>query len=247
MIWRAAVEITADHLKYAFLDNADDISARFGELDMNMSDALRNIRNGWGLFVSEMDSTIGISRIVSRTIVNGFNQVLFMLRRGQDAFMRLADRVGGVNNLMRLLLLSAGAIFAALNAGKILNFIRSVSRGLSKINLKILAIIAIFIILALIIDDFIAFMRGDDSLLGSLLEKAGIDAEAVRQTIIRAWEAIRNFLSATWAFIQNLGRSIWGGLKRFWDKHSEGIKAAIIAAWEAIKTMLNRINRNASD
>lgn len=132
-----AGELSADILKNSFLDSADDIGKRFGEIDMSISDALRNVRNGWGLFVAEMDSTLGISRALARIIVNGFNQVLFVLRRGQNAFIRLGERVGGVNNLIRLLLISASAIFAALNAGKILSFLRSAGGILLKIKAKV--------------------------------------------------------------------------------------------------------------
>ena len=87
-------ELTADILKNSFLDSADEINARFAETDMTISDALRNVRNGWGLFVSQMDDTLGVSRAVARGIVNGFNQVLFTLRRMIDMFMRLANRMG---------------------------------------------------------------------------------------------------------------------------------------------------------
>lgn len=203
-------EISAEVLKSAFLDNADDIAARFGELDLSISDALRHVRNGWGLFLSQMDSTIGVSRMVSQAIVRTFNQVLFMLRRGSDAFMRFADRVGGVNNLMRLLAIAAGAIFLALNGAKILTFLNGVWRALLKINIKVIAIVAILAILALIIDDFIAFMRGDSSLLGEMLEKFGVDADKVREVIGELWETIRGVLP----FLMELAKQFGGLLVR---------------------------------
>ena len=199
-------EISADVLKNSFLDSADDIANRFGEVDMSISDAMRNVRNGWGLFLAEMDSTLGLSRMVARGIVNGFNQVLFILRRGQDAFTRLADRVGGVNNLMRLLAISAGAVFVALNAGKILGFLKGVTRAITRINVKALAIVAVIVLLALLIDDFLAFMRGDDSLLGHMLEEFGIDADGVREIILGIWEAIRGVLPFIKELAMQFGR-----------------------------------------
>ena len=200
-------EISAEVLKDSFVGSADEIAARFAETDMNISDALRNVRNGWGLFVSEMDNTLGVSRAVARGIVTGFNQVLFTLRRLMDAFMRIADRLGGVRNLMRLLAIAAGAILIALKGPAILQLLRNISRGIMGINKKMLAIVAIAIILALIIDDFLAFMRGEDSLLGHLLEKFGIDAEEVREIVLELWEVIRGIIP----FIMELARA-FGGL-----------------------------------
>ena len=183
-------ELSADILKNSFLDSADEINARFAETDMTISDALTNVRNGWGLFIAQMDDTIGVSGAVARTIVSGFNQVLFVMRRVVDMFMRVADRLGGVQNLMRLLAITAGAIFAALKANAILGFLRKVQAGLKGINkkmilakLKVLAIVAVIVLLALLIEDFIGFMRGEDSLLGELLEKFGVDADNVREII----------------------------------------------------------------
>ena len=207
-------EISADMLKNTFIDSADNIAARFAETDMTISDALRNVRNGWGLFIAQMDDTLGLSRMVARTIVNGFNQVLFVLRRAQDGFIRLADRMGGVNNLMRLLAISAGAILVALKAPMILGFMKKAAAGLKAINrqmikakLKVLAIVAVVILLALLIDDFLAFMRGDDSLLGKMLEKFGIDADEVREIIFGLWETIKGVLP----FLKDLAKQ-FGGL-----------------------------------
>ena len=234
-------ELTADILKNSFLDSAYDIQARFAETDMSISDALTNVRNGWGLFVSQMDDTLGLTRIVANAIVNAFNRVLFVLRRGQEAFTRLADRVGGVNNLLRLLAISAAAVFAALNAKKILGFLKGIARIITRIKLKVLALVAVIVLLALLIEDFLAFMRGDDSLLAKMLENAGINAEAVRETIINAWQAIRRFLSATWTFLRNLGRRIWGGLLRFWEEHGDTVKATLLAVWNTIQNVLKTL------
>lgn len=207
-------ELTADVLKSSFFDSSEDINARFAETDKTISDAMTNVRNTWGLFLAEMDDTLGISSMVARGIVRGFNQVMFVLRRVADMFSRIADRMGGVHNLMRLLAVAAGAIFIALKADAILKFIRKLGVGLKAINkkmifakLKVLAIVAVIILLALLIDDFLAFMRGDDSLLGELLEKFGVDAYAVREIIFDLWDIIRGIIP----FILELAKS-FGGL-----------------------------------
>lgn len=47
---------------------------------------------------------------------------------------------------------------------------------------KALLFFGIFLMLALAVDDFIAFMRGDNSLLGTMLERAGVDCDKLRET-----------------------------------------------------------------
>lgn len=69
---------------------------------------------------------------------------------------------------------------------------------------------AVIVILALLIDDFLAFMRGDDSLLGELLEKFGIDANEIRDIIFDLWEVIKGILP----FIKELAMEFGRGLVR---------------------------------
>jgi len=204
-------EISADMLKSSFTNSAEDIAARFAETDMTISDALRNVRNGWGLFVAQMDDTLGISRMVARGIVTAFNRVLTILRRLVDGLMRVANALGGLRNLFRLLAIAAGAFMAVMAVGKIVAIvkaIRSMDKALLKAKVKMLAIVAVLVILGLITEDFLAFMRGDDSLLGHLLEKFGIDAEGVRETVLGLWEAIKGVIP----FVTELAKTFGGML-----------------------------------
>ena len=203
-------EITADMLKDSFLGSADEIAERFAQTDMSISDAIRNVRNGWGLFLSEMDDALGVSRAVARGIVNSFNHVLFMLRRLTEMFMRLADRLGGLRNMFRLLKIVAGAFMAVMAVNKIMGIVRAIQmmdRAILKAKLKMLAIVAVVIALALLIEDFVAFMQGEESLLGHLLEKFGIDADGVRKVVLELWEVIRGVIP----FVMELAKA-FGGL-----------------------------------
>ena len=38
-------------------------------MDMSVTDALKNVRNKWGLWLAEMDSSLGITNFISRGIV----------------------------------------------------------------------------------------------------------------------------------------------------------------------------------
>ena len=197
-------QVSAKTLKNVFEANAGSIEGRFDELDINISDAMRIIRNEWGKFVAEMDSTIGITKAIAKAMVKGFAKVMSVLRKAQDGFMKLANRIGGVDKLVKLLAISAGAIFVAMNAGKILAFLRSASTLFGIINLKVIALTAVFLIIALLVEDFIAFMQGKDSLIGEMFKKAGIDVDKAREAILKAWNGIKTIIGGAIKFIESV-------------------------------------------
>ena len=88
---------------------------------------------------------------------------------------------------------------------------------LTGINLKTLAIIAVVAILALLVDDFINFMQGNDSVIGTLLANAGVDVDKFRQNILKIWENIKTALAGIWQGIKNVAipvfQSIWSAIK----------------------------------
>lgn len=234
-------KISLAQLKNAFMSNADTINASFDSLDFSVSDAILNIRNQWGLFLDGFNSSLGISQTVARFMVRGFNQVIEVLKKAQTFIERLANKVGGMGNLFKLVAGIAGAIFVALNAKKILDFLTTAGKLLGGLNIKMFAIIAVIVALVLIVDDFINFMKGNDSVIGPLLEGAGIDSEKARDTIIGAWEAIKGFLGDAWEWIKATAATIWGGLKDFWSKNGESITASLKAVWEGLSAALGAI------
>lgn len=176
--------------------------------------------------------------------LSGFSK---WLSKGIDFAKRLIDRLGGTENAIKLLLIVLGAIWTALNADKILGFMKtfvSLGKGLkgifSGVNLKIMAIVAVIVVLALIVEDFINFMLGNDSVIGTIFDKMGIDAEAVRDTVRNAWDNIKKFLAAAWEFIKSVGTSVFEGLKTFWQQHGEQITGMFSKAWNLIVNIFSR-------
>lgn len=234
-------KISLNQLKDAFLNSADEINRDFDNLSYGISDALLNIRNQWGLWLAEMDDTFKVSEKIGTSLVKGFTKIMDFLRRGRNLLERFADRLGGVDNLLKLLAVSAAAIFVALNGSKILNLLGGIGKAISAINLKMLLIVAVIVAVFLIVDDFINFMKGNDSVIGSLLEKAGINSEEVRDRIISAWNQVKDFLIAAWGFIRSAAQKIWNGLKDFWAKNGEGIKDSLLSIWNNIMTLLSTL------
>ena len=233
--------MTIEDLKAAFIDNIDEIEAGFGNVQYSITDALTVIRSKWGLWLAQTNETLGITDGIGRFMVSAFNNVIAVLNRVRNAITWLADKLGGVDKLFRLIAITAAAAFAAFNFSKITSGLSSISKLLTTINVKTLAIIAIIVLLALLVEDFINFMQGNDSLIGSLLEKAGVDVEAVRQTIINAWNAIKSFLLSVWDAIKKACTAVWGGIKDFFKEHGDEIKAGLLAAWNVIRSVLTAV------
>ena len=231
-------KISLADLKATFVDSANEIGAAFANTKYNITDALLNIRNQWGQWVASMDETLGISTAIGTTMVRGFNMVMDVLRKVQTRIEWLSDKLGGTDKLLRLVAITAGALFAAFNFSKITSGLQSILKLASRINLKTIAIVAVIILLALLVEDFIKFLQGEDSMIGSLFDGAGIGAENARQAIFKAWEAITSFLVKTWEVIKGVALSIFGALQDWWAEHGEAVLKAFRMVWDTIKNLL---------
>lgn len=233
-------KITLADLKGVFVDNADTIAQSFGDVRYNVTDALTNIRNQWGLWVADMDESLGISQALGTTMVKAFSTGMDVLRKLQTRIELLAEKLGGTEKLFKLIGLIAGAAFGVMALPRLLAFLdglRKMDRAMAGMKLKILAIVAVIVVLALLVEDFFAFMRGDSSLIGSLFDKAGIGADNARQAILNAWGAIKDFLLKAWELIRNAAMTIFGALSEWWAENGEAVKESFLKIWEAIKAL----------
>ena len=202
-------KISLQDLYDAFMNNADDIDRRFGDLSYTISDALLYIRNKWGLWLADMNETTGLTQTISRFMTRAFDIMMSGLDKVKNGFEWLADRLGGTEKALALLAIVAGSLFLAFNFNKLTGGLSSVLKLIGGINLKTLAIAGAFIALFLIIDDFINFMQGNNSMIGEALEAAGIDADDMREKIIKAWNdcsgAAKDFWNAIQPLIEKIG------------------------------------------
>lgn len=233
-------KISLADLKGAVVDNADEIAAAFDGTSYKISDAMLNIRNQFGLWVADMDETLGISEAIGTTMVRSFNVVMDVLRQVQVRFEWLAEKVGGTENLFRIIGTVAASAFGVIALPKLLTFLttlQKIDKALLAARLKMLGIIAVVTVIVLLIQDFISFMSGDNSLIGSLFDKAGIGAENARQTILNAWTTVKEFLLTMWGVIKQAAQTIFGALSDWWEENGAAVMESFSRIWEGIKTL----------
>lgn len=221
-----------EDLKMAFMDSYAEIEAGFENVQYSITDALTVIRSKWGLWLAQTNETLGITDGIGRFMVSAFNKVIGVLDRVRNAVTWLADKLGGVDNMFRLIAIAAGVVFAIVNISKlsaIKTGLATISKVLSGIQLKTLAIIAVVLILALLIDDFINFMKGNDSVIGTLLANAGVDVDKFRQNILKIWENIKTALAGIWQGIKNVAipvfQAIWSAIKTVFEAIGNIVKS----------------------
>ena len=214
-------KMTVQQLKDAFMDASGEIDTAFQNSNMSISDGLKNIRNNWGLWLTQMNSTLGVTNAIARAMVKFSDTAMRVMNRVRNAVVWLGDKLGGTDKVLKLIAISAGALFIAFNFDKIVKGVQAVFTGLRNVNKQALLMAAAFIIVALLVEDFINFMQGNNSLLGSLLEKAGVDVDKFRANIIKIWGNIKTILTAVWQGIKNVAipifQTIWGVIKTVFE------------------------------
>ena len=188
--------------------------------------------------INEMSATIEEK---TNVITRKLKEVWGFLQKVGDKINDVADLFGGWEKILRVLAIAGGILGTVFAFKKISSGIKKVISFMNPATLKIMAIVAVVLILAAIIEDFINFMSGNDSVIGELFKKAGIDADDARQMILGAWNKIKQGLVVAWNFIKSVGQTVFNGLKQFWAKHGEQIMATLSNAWNTLVTVAKSV------
>lgn len=213
-------------------------------------------------------ATVGMKKLTSETgiLTKAFNGMHALVKRLKPAIDRMMqtlqigakkgmgmvknviDKLGGVDNALKLLAIIAGAFFIVMNWSKIISGAKAFITLLTKMkglfslaNLKTLAIVAAVVLLALIVEDFINFLMGNDSVIGTIFDKAGIGADNAREAIFKAWQKVKEFLLNVWDFLKQAAGMWVDTVKGFFERHGESIKENFMRAWGIIKTFLSGV------
>ena len=196
----------------------------------NMKQSLKDFKAavGQGILQPMIDGVTACSAVLQKATkaVEKLTDENGILVKGYDKLRTIvkqtADRFGGMENMLKILIMTVGAFILVMKWGAIVSGVKKLVgavSGLSKMftlaNLKTLALVATLVILALIIEDFINFMQGNDSVIGVLFEKMGIDADDARETILNAFQKVKDF---------------FGGIKDWMAGHEELVKNLLVLA-----------------
>ena len=230
---------------YEKLDQLTKMQVNYNAILAQSPDAIGDCERSLGSYKStvvQFQSKLKeIKTLVGQFFMPTFQKVisfgakgLTVLRDGVQKLNDFAAKIGGAEKIIGVLGVTIGATLAIVNFQKISNGLKLIGKGLGNVNLKVFAIAAVVLMLALIVQDFIAFMNGDNSVIGALFEKAGIDADEARATIQKAWSTIKDFLLSIWGTLQGAAQAIFGALSDWWAENGEAVKETLLGIWKAI-------------
>lgn len=229
---------------YDKLDQLTKMQVNYQAILQQSPDAIGNCQRSLDSYESTKKRYIAklkeIKTIVGQFFLPTYQKILSigakgltMIRDWLQKLTELTDKLGGSQRVLAVLAAAFTAVFVAMNLKKIGAAITGFTKLARAIGLghgKALAFFAVFLLLALVIEDFISFMRGDKSLLGTMLEQAGVDCEKLRQNIVGVWTKIKQAIGYIGEGIRNVVVPIF-----------EGIRTAAVVAFEEIQQAVAKV------
>lgn len=226
---------------YEKLDQLTKMQVNYQAILNQSPDAIGDCERSLGSYESTMRQFQAklkeVKQIIGQFFLPTFQKVLSfgskgltLLRDGIQRFSAFADKVGGAERILRILGVTAAAVFGIMNFGKIISGLTSVVKLLTSAKASVLVVAAAALALALIVEDFIAFMQGKNSLIGNILAKTGVDCDALRERIRNAWSTIRNVFKTAASAIKNTVGGLFGAIRQFWEQNGEAITQGVSSA-----------------
>ena len=225
-------KLSAKQLKEAFFAAESDIQKNFDELGFGIGDALTYVRNQWGLWLAGADDMLGITTSIGKAIKTISDFLIGKAQRLTSWLKSISEKLGGVEQLLKLIAMVAAALFLATNGSKILSFLAGAVKLLQGFNLQTALAAAKWLLLFLVLEDVFTFLQGGDSVFGRLLSEAGVDVDV-----------IAGFRSKDIVILEDEYKSICnrlfittddGSLGQFWEEHKGAILVVLQALWQGL-------------
>lgn len=208
--------------KYEALDQVQKMQVNYQAILQQSPDAIgdceRSINSYRSTLISFQAKLTEIKTLVGQFFMPAAQKVIkfgaWLLTFARNAVMRLnqfADSVGGSERILAVLAATFALFFAYQKWNTMIAGAKGVLALLKGLNVQTMLLFAKFLLLALIVDDLIAFVQGRDSLFGTLLEKAGVDTDALRDKIKAAGKYIKETfksLGENQGFLKILGIAV---------------------------------------
>lgn len=197
----AAGTLTAKTIKSAFFAAEEDIQKKFNNLDLKITDATKHIRNSWGFWLEDLDSTFKVTDKIARFMIDMSDKLMSKAQKITGWLKILGDKLEGTDKVLKLIAFSAAAIFLAMNAQKITAFLLTAVNFLKSFNIQTALAAAKWLLLFLVLEDIWTFFQGGDSVFGRMLKSMGVDTDKLREKVTDFFEKIPVFFSKLKKFI----------------------------------------------
>jgi hypothetical protein len=167
-----------------------------------------------------------------------FKNVTSGLRTAQSNLDRIVKRLGGAENAFKLLATAAASILLAMNGAKIIIGLKAIGAAISSVGLKLLPISALIALIILAVDDFINFMKGNDSVFGELFKQFGINAEDVRGFVNNLIDTAKSLIPVITELAKTVGGNLLKSFKSIIPKIVEFAKRVIPPIIRAVQTLI---------
>ncbi len=215
--------------------------------------ALQEATKKNGIFTKSFDRLFALVKKLKPAIDRMMQTMSLGASRGMTFIKGVVDRLGGMGNVLKILASLAGAFFAVMTFAKaittaktMLAALKAIDKAMMAARLKVFALVAVLAILGLIVEDFVQFLLGNDSVIGSMFDQAGIGADHARQLIFDAFHKVKDFLQNTWKWITTTVGQAAADLKGAIDRHMGSILDSISKIWGGIQTILSVVWANIS-
>lgn len=222
--------LTAKSVKEAYTKAADSISKKYEDTAASVSDALTIISNRFGKKITDMNEKFKITETVAKVMLKGFGAVEKVLGLIESGLDKISSAVGGTENMLKLLALAVAAIFTAWKGPTIISGIKKILSLLNPAGAKIALIAGAILAVFLLVEDFVSFLQGKDSVFADLLEGAGIDADEAREKIL--------------GFFSDLKQKVQDVLKavgQWWEENKSKVQAVLQTIWSVVQQVFNFI------
>lgn len=223
--------LTASHLTTAFTNSADEINKAYAETGITISEAMQIARDKIGLLISQTDESLKITETIAKWIVDITDNVVKGAKMGIEFIKKITDKLGGTENALKLIAVAVAAFVSVKNISKITSFattIEKLSKVFSVANAKILAAIAVIVMLFLIIEDIVAFINGKNSVFGDLLKKMGLNPDEVRNSMLSIVKGVQNGIKSIGDAFKGI-TDFGSNLKSFFEENKTAVGLVAIA------------------
>ena len=175
-----------------------------------------------------------------KKIINLGTAGLIVLRDGIQKFNDFADKIGGSEQVLALFGTTLAITLAIMQAKKIGDMaarFKDLAKVLKLAAGKAMILFGIVLVLVLAMQDFMAFMRGDNSIIGAIFDKTGIGADNARNKIMQAWQSVKQFLLKNWGSLKDAARATIHSMQEWWAEHGDQVKDLMKKTWQAISNV----------